>query len=114
MLTLLAAAAAAAQQPPATVPVDPDVRCLAAFVMAVGQMAGDPKATAEDKNAATTMVMYFFGKVRGRMPDLDFKAQIKPMVEKRGYLQLEFPRDVQRCGAEYELRAKELDSSDEN
>jgi hypothetical protein len=114
MLSLLVAAAVAAQQPPAAALVDPDVRCMAAFLFAVGQMTDDPKASAEDKNAATTMVMYFFGKVRGRMPDLDVKAQIKPMVEAPSYLPLELPRDIQRCGAEYELRGKELGAFGEN
>ena len=80
MLTLLAAAAAAAQPAPAA-PADPDVRCMAAFLFAVGRMSDDPKASAEDKNAATTMVMYFFGKVRARMPGVDLKGQIKPLVE---------------------------------
>lgn len=104
MLSLLAAVAAAS----ATPAVDPDVRCMAAYLFAVGQIGDDPKASAEDKAAATTMVMYFFGKVRGRLPTADVKSLIMPMVEAPTYLSDELTPDLERCGAEYEQRGREL------
>lgn len=110
MLSLLAAAAAAASTPAG----DPDVRCMAAYLFAVGQIGDDPSASAEDKAAATTMVMYFFGKVRGRLPKVDVKAQIKPLVEAPAYLTSELKPDLERCGAEYEQRGKELEAFGDN
>lgn len=107
MFSLLAAAAAAAAAP---APGDPDVRCMAAYLFAVGQIGDDPSTSAEDKAAATTMVMYFFGKVRARMPKADVRALIMPMVEKPSYLSDELRPDLERCGAEYEQRGRELEA----
>ena len=106
MLTLLAAAAAATATPAA----DPDVRCMAAYLFAVGQISEDPKSSAEDKAAATTMVMYFFGKVRVRLPGTDIRSLILPLVETPTYLTEQLKPDLERCGAEYEQRGKELEA----
>jgi len=109
MLSLIAASAAAALQPAG----DPDVRCMAAYLFAVGQMADDPATTAEDKAGGTAIVMYYFGKIRGRMPATNVKTEIKRLVESPTYLTVELKPDLERCGAEYEQRGKELDAFDD-
>lgn len=108
MLSLLAAAvlqAQAAAPPPAA---DPDLRCMAAYLFVVGQLTDDPGAGAEDKAGATTMVMYFFGKVRARTPASDIKSEIRRLVETPGYLDRELKTDLDRCAAEYTRRGEEL------
>jgi hypothetical protein len=113
MLSLSLAAALAAQPTAATPAVDPDIRCMAAYLFAVGQMADDPATTAEDKAGGTAIVMYYFGKIRGRSASTDVKNTIKRLVEVPTYLTAELKPDLERCGAEYEQRGKELDAFDD-
>lgn len=95
-------------------PVDADMRCMAAYLFAVGQMTDDPAANAEEKSAATSMVMYFFGKVRGRDPKADVKQAIKALVDRPNYLASELKPDLERCGTEYEQRGQELSAFGED
>jgi hypothetical protein len=109
MLSLLAAATmlqpVAATVRPAG---DPDMRCMAAYLFAVGQMTDDPTASEEDKSSAIGIVMYYFGKVHGRDPKVEIKGPIQKIAEGPNYLAEELKPDLERCGAEYEQRGKEL------
>jgi hypothetical protein len=109
MLSFLAAAAL--MQPAAAQPAPhPDLRCMAAYLFAVGQMTDDPKSTEEEKAGATSVVMYFFGKVRARTANSDIKSEIKGLVETPGYLDQHLKADIDRCGEEFTARGKELEA----
>lgn len=108
MLTLLGAAL---MQPAAAyVPASADLRCMAAYLFAVGQMSGDPKASAEDKAAGTSIVMYYFGKIRAGNAGLDIKTEIRRLVEQPGYVENQLRPDLESCGKEFEARGKELEA----
>lgn len=104
MLSVLAAAAVVASQPT----TDPDIRCMASFLVVAGQMGEDPQSSAEDKSGVSAIVLYFFGKVRGRNPKADVKNAIMTLVQSPGYLDTAIRADIERCSAEAEARGKEL------
>lgn len=107
---MLSFLAAVLMQSAAAPEVDADVRCMAAYLFVVGQMVEDASAKEEDKNGATTVVMYFFGKVRGRLPQVDVKGEIRRLVETPGYIEQTLQPDLERCGREYGQRGKELEA----
>lgn len=110
-LLALALIGSAFAQPAFAAPqAGPDLRCMAAYLYAVGQMADDPKVSEADKAGTTAIVMYFFGKVRGVAPKSDVKTQIKQLVEKPDYLETQLKPDIQRCGDEFNTRGKELEA----
>ena len=104
MLSLLAAAAVAASQPSA----DPDIRCMAAYLVVAGQMGDDSESSAEDQSGVSSIIMYFFGKIRGRSPTIDVKQAVMTLIQSPGYLEKGLEPDVKRCSAEAEARGKEL------
>lgn len=104
MLSLLAATAVAAGQPSA----DPDVRCMAAYLVVAGQMGDDPASSAEDQSGVSSIIMYFFGKIRGRSPTIDVKQAVMTLVQSQGYLEKGLETDIKRCSTEAEVRGKEL------
>ena len=104
MTFLLAAAAASAAPAPST---DPDVHCMAAYLIAAGNTKGDASITADDKAGIQSIVMYFFGKLDGRKPGADLKADIMGLVASPTYATMLRP-DIERCSAEAEARGKYL------
>ena len=80
-------APAAATAAPA-LPSDPDVRCMAAYLVAAGNAKDDPSVSADDRAGIQSIVMYFFGKLDGRRPNADLKADILKIVESPTYAQI--------------------------
>ncbi|MBV1689979.1 hypothetical protein KRR38_20395 [Novosphingobium sp. G106] len=107
MMTILLAAAAASAAP--ALPTDPDVRCMAAYLVAAGNAKDDPSVSADDKAGIQSIVMYFFGKLDGRRPNADLKSDILKIVGSPTYTQILRP-DIERCSAEAEARGKYLQS----
>ena len=111
MLTMLAAATMAMQPAAAAVaPTDPDVHCMAAYLVAAGNMGDDATATAEDKAGVQSIVMYFVGKLYARAPRLDLKAEIDRVLHAPGYAQNGLRPDIERCSIEAMERGKYLES----
>jgi hypothetical protein len=109
MLALFAAAAlmqSTADRPPA----DADTRCMAAYLFIVGQMEDDKTTTEEERSGATSIVMYFFGKVRARTPSSDLKEDVRRLVEAPDYIETRLKPDIERCGKEFMDRASELEA----
>jgi hypothetical protein len=107
MMTLLLAAAAATARP---VPMtDPDLRCMAAYLVVAGEANEDKTVTAEDRSGIQSIVMYFFGKVDARHPGADLKSTIQGLVQSPGYA-VQLKPDVERCSAEAAGRGDYLQS----
>lgn len=106
MMTLLLAAAASIAPTPST---DPDVHCMAAYLVAAGNAKDDTSITADDRAGIQSIVMYFFGKLDGRRPAADLKADILGLVGSPTYATILRP-DIERCSAEAEARGKYLQS----
>ena len=111
MMTFLLAAAAAAAQPaaPAKEATDPDIRCMAAYLVVAGQSKDDPTMSADDKAGIQSIVMYFFGKIDGKKPRADIRGEINRLLDSADYGR-SLRADVERCSAEAEARAKYLES----
>jgi hypothetical protein len=107
MMTFLLAAAAAAAQP--AMSNDPDMRCMAAYLVAAGNTDGDASVTADDKAGIQSIVMYFFGKIDARLPGADIRGEIMRMVSSPEYAKVLRP-DIERCSVEAETRAKYLET----
>ena len=111
MMTFLLAAAAAAGattgQP--AVSSDPDVHCMAAYLVAAGNSNDDPSMSADDKAGIQSIVMYFFGKIDAKRPGADIRGEINRLIDAPGYAKILRP-DIERCSAEAEVRAKYLES----
>jgi hypothetical protein len=107
MMTFLLAAAAAAAQP--TLASDPDLRCMAAYLVVAGQAGEDKTMSAEDKGGIQSIVMYFFGKLDARHPGADLETAIQHVVQAPSYAR-ELKPDVERCSAEAEARGNYLQS----
>jgi hypothetical protein len=109
-------AAAAATGPATTTPAlstDPDVHCMAAYLVAAGNSKDDASVTADDKAGIQAIVMYFFGKLDGRKPGADLKADIMGLVASPTYPTILRP-DIERCSAEAEARGKYLQTFGED
>jgi hypothetical protein len=113
MFAFLTAAAATVAQP-APLPSDPDLRCMAAYLVAAGQMDDDPSATAENKSGAQSIVMYFFGKIHALQPQLDVKGEIMRLIGSPEYLGSGLEADLARCSAEAIERGNYLQSFGED
>ena len=111
MMTFLLAAAAATASPSGlpALSADPDVHCMAAYLVAAGNAKDDASVTADDRAGIQSIVMYFFGKLDGRRPAADLRAAILGLVGSPGYTAILRP-DIERCSAEAETRAKYLQS----
>jgi hypothetical protein len=111
MMTILLAAAAATASPAGApaLPTDPDVRCMAAYLVAAGNAKEDASISADDKAGIQSIVMYFFGKLDGRRPAADLKTEILKIVGSPTYATILRP-DIERCSAEAEARGKYLQS----
>jgi hypothetical protein len=107
MMTFLLAAAAAAAQPAVT--KDPDVHCMAAYLIVAGNAKDDATATAEDKAGIQAIVMYFLGKLDARRPGADFKGEIMRLVASPDYATM-LKTDVERCSTEAQGRGTYLQS----
>lgn len=105
MMTFLLAAAAATTGP--ALSTDPDVHCMAAYLVAAGNAKDDASVTPDDKAGIQSIVMYFFGKLDGRKPGADLKADIMGLVASPTYATILRP-DIERCSAEAESRGKYL------
>jgi hypothetical protein len=114
MLTVLTAATMAMQPVAAVVPSDPDVRCMAAYLVAAGNMGEDATATADDKAGVQAIVMYFVGKLYARSPQLDLKNEIDRLLHSPGYLQTGLKSDIERYSVEAMERGKYLESFGES
>lgn len=104
MMTFLLAAAAAAQP---VVTKDPDVHCMAAYLIVAGNAKDDATATAEDKAGIQAIVMYFLGKLDARRPGADFKSEIMRLVATPDY-GTTLKTDVERCSTEAQGRGAYL------
>lgn len=107
MITFLLAAAAATAAP--VLSSDPDVRCMAAYLVAAGNAKDDATVTADDKAGIQSIVMYFFGKLDARRPGADLKRDIMQLVASPSYGTMLRP-DIERCSVEAEGRGKYLES----
>lgn len=105
MMTILLAATAAGAVP--AVSSDPDVRCMAAYLVAAGNAKDDPSVSADDKAGIQAIVMYFFGKLDGRRPGADLRGDIMKAVASPTYVTQLRP-DIERCSAEAEARGRYL------
>ena len=105
MMTWMLAAAAATAQP--GLANDPDLRCLAAYLVAAGNANEDATVSADDKAGIQSIVMYFFGKIDARKPGADLGGEIQRLVGSPEYARTLRP-DIERCSAEAETRAKYL------
>lgn len=108
MFGIAAAAALAAQSLAAAPQDDPDLRCMAAFLVVAGQIDDDAAAAPADKDGVNALVMYFFGKVYARVPSLDVRAAIHKLIGSPAYLENDAARDITRCSAEVMERGKTL------
>ncbi len=104
MFVSVLAAALVLQPVAASGPVDPDLHCMVAFSMVTQVMEKDGKLTADDRAGITGIIMYFVGKLDGRLPGYDFSGEMKRLLSDSSYMQNQFRPDVQRCGAEAKQR----------
>ncbi len=110
MMALFAAAAAASATPAQPVlSNDPDVRCMAAYLVAAGDAKDDATVTADDRTGIQSIVMYFFGKLDARRPGSDIRGEIMTLVGSQNYGTMLRP-DMERCSAEAEIRGRYLSS----
>jgi hypothetical protein len=107
MMTFLLAAAATAAQP--ALAADPDVRCMAAYLVVAGNAGEDPTISADDKSGIQSIVMYFFGKVDVKHPGANLEAAIRQVVQAPAYA-TQLKPDVERCSAEAQARGNYLQS----
>ena len=107
MMTFLLAAAAATTTP--ALSTDPDVHCMAAYLVAAGNAKDDTSITPDDRAGIQSIVTYFFGKLDGRRPAADLKADILGLVGLPAYATILRP-DIERCSVEAETRGKYLQS----
>lgn len=106
---LLAAAAAAAPQPVPSRANDPDLRCMVAMSITLGGIEdGVIEGGEEDEAAITGLVMYFAGKIDGRLPGFDYSSAIATLVESPRYLEETLLDDLERCGDEAQERGETL------
>lgn len=106
---LLAAAAAASQQPATPVANDLDLRCMVALSIALGSMEdGTIDAENDEKSGVVALVMYYVGKIDGRMPGFDYAGQVTKLVESPDYAERTLPDDLDRCGEEAIERSQTL------
>ena len=111
MMSFLLAVSAASAVP--ALSTDPDVHCMAAYLVAAGNSKDDASVTADDKAGIQAIVMYFFGKLDGRKPGADLKADIMGLVASPTYPAILRP-DIERCSAEAEARGKYLQTFGED
>lgn len=106
---LAAVAVAASQQPGPAMADDPDLRCMVAMSIALGGIEdGAVKLEDDEKSGIVALVMYYVGKVDGRMPGFDYAGQVKKLVQSPGYGETKFLDDLNRCGEEAEARGNTL------
>ena len=104
-LLALAGALALAAEPQRDLSNDPDVRCFLAAAVAGGtvQESGDAQARA----GITTVLMYFFGKVEGRLHGTDFKSEMGRLIHSPEFARA-LPAEMARCGQEAQERGRAL------
>lgn len=107
LLGLLAAAAIAAPQP--SMAEDPDLRCMIAMSYSLALIdEGGAEANAEERSGLVALVMYYIGKIDGRIPDFDYAREVSRLVQTSGYEDTGLVKDLARCGQEAQDRGKEL------
>ena len=108
LLGLFAAAAFAAQQPVPSAS-DPDLRCMVALSIALdGIEDGNVKVPEDEKSGIVALVMYYVGKIDGRLPGFDYARQVTRLVQSPGYAEETLLDDLDRCGEEAEARGQTL------
>lgn len=106
---LLAAAAAAAQQPVPAMTNDPDLRCMVALSIALGSIEdGTIDLDDDEKSGVAALVMYYVGKIDGRMPGFDYARQVRKLVGSPDYAERTLLDDLDRCGNEADERSQTL------
>lgn len=109
MLFGLLAAVAAAAQKPAPPASDPDLRCMVALSIALGGIEdGVIDMDDDEKSGIVALVMYYVGKIDGRLPGFDYAREVTRLVESSGYAETVLPDDLERCGDEAEARGQTL------
>lgn len=106
---LLAAAAAATQKPAPSMADDPDLHCMVALSIALGG-AEDGVIDMEDdeRTGIVSLVMYYVGKIDGRLPGFDYAREVTRLVQSPGYAEATLLEDLNRCGEEAEQRGQTL------
>lgn len=105
LLALAGALALAAEPRRTDLSNDPDVRCFLATAAAAGtvQESGDAQARA----GITTVLMYFFGKIEGRLPGADIKGEMGRLLQSPAFAR-DLPAEMARCGREAQERGRAL------
>jgi hypothetical protein len=108
MLGLFAAAAVASQQPGPS-PADPDLRCMVALSIALGGIEdGNVSVPDDEKSGIVALVMYYVGKIDGRLPGFDYAGQVTKLVESPDYAEGMLLDDLDRCSDEAAKRGETL------
>ena len=97
---LLALSSAPSAPDPA---LDADLRCIIAITLAVA------RASEESAPKLMTGVMYFYGRVDGRAPHIDYKTELRRVAGPSPKL-TDFKADLLRCSDILGTRAALLDS----
>lgn len=109
LLGMFAAAAIAAQQPQPSDEVAADLRCMLAMSYALATIdEGGAKADDEERSGIVSLVMYFVGKIDGRMPAFDYTGEVTKLVQTPGYAESGLAQDLDRCGEEAIKRGQTL------
>lgn len=106
---LLAAAAAMAQKPAPSLADHPDLRCMVAISFALATIDdGGIEADEEERSGVVALVMYYIGKIDGRMPGFDYAREVTKLIKSPGYAAGGLLDDLDRCGDEAEERGRTL------
>ena len=111
LLGLLAAVAVAAQQPtpPPSLGEDTDLRCMVAISFALATIdEGGANADDEERSGIVALVMYYVGKIDGRMPGFNYAEHVTRLVKTPGYVETRLLDDLNRCGDEASERGRTL------
>ena len=106
MMTYLLAAAAATQPVQGA---DPDLHCMAGYLIVAGDNSPQAAMSAEDRAGVQSLVMYYFGKLDARFPGADLEGSIKSVIQSPGY-GAQVKADLERCNAEATSRGKYLEA----
>jgi hypothetical protein len=106
---LLVAAAAATQKPAPSMADDPDLHCMVALSIALGGIDdGAIDLEDDERTGIVSLVMYYVGKIDGRLPGFDYAREVTKLVESPNYADATLVEDLDRCGEEAEQRGQTL------